>query len=164
DVHKKTVAVCERVPGTHGDRSSARADLRHHHGRAAPAPGLTRGPQRHVRDQWRATGVCWWPVSYVLEEPFTCILANAAQIAQVPGRKAGLKGCAWIARPLEQGLIRASFVPPAPILKLRDLMRYRKVLIQERPPRQPPPGGKGQEGGRGRAGTGRSVNESFVAQ
>ena len=33
---------------------------------------------------------------------------------------------------LEHGLIRASFVPPVPIRELRDLTRYRKVLIQER--------------------------------
>ena len=38
----------------------------------------------------------------------------------------------WIAQLLEHGLIRASFVPPAPIRELRDLTRYRKVLIQER--------------------------------
>jgi transposase len=29
-------------------------------------------------------------------------------------------------------LIRSRFVPPAPIRELRDLTRYRKVLIQER--------------------------------
>jgi len=33
---------------------------------------------------------------------------------------------------LEHGLIRGSFVPPAPIRELRDLTRYRKALIQDR--------------------------------
>jgi transposase len=33
---------------------------------------------------------------------------------------------------LEHGLLRASFVPPAPIRDLRDLTRYRKVLSQDR--------------------------------
>ena len=61
-----------------------------------------------------------------------CILANAAQIAQVPGRKTDVKDCVWIAQLLEHGLIRASLVPPAPIRELRDLARHRKVLIQER--------------------------------
>jgi len=79
-----------------------------------------------------STGVYWRPVFSVLEAAFTCILANAAQIAQVPGRKTDIKDCAWIAQLLEHGLIRASFVPPAPIRELRDLTRYRKVLIQER--------------------------------
>jgi transposase len=31
---------------------------------------------------------------------------------------------------LEHGLLRGSFVPPAPIRELRDLTRYRKRLIQ----------------------------------
>jgi transposase len=38
-----------------------------------------------------STGAYWRPIFYVLEEAFTCILANAAQIAQVPGRKTDLK-------------------------------------------------------------------------
>ena len=33
---------------------------------------------------------------------------------------------------LEHGLLRGSFVPPAPIRELRDLTRYRKTQIQER--------------------------------
>src|SRR6266849_8467176 len=47
-------------------------------------------------------------------------------------RKTDVKDCAWIAQLLEHGLIRGSFVPPAPIRDLRDLTRYRKGLIQER--------------------------------
>src|SRR5438552_1613030 len=35
-------------------------------------------------------------------------------------------------QPAEHGLLRSSFVPPAPIRELRDLTRHRKVLIQER--------------------------------
>jgi transposase len=37
---------------------------------------------------------------------------------------------AWLAELLEHGLLRGSFVPPAPIRELRDLTRYRKRLIQ----------------------------------
>jgi transposase len=50
----------------------------------------------------------------------------------VPGRKTDVNDAAWIAQLLECGLIRASFVPPPPIRELRDLTRYRKLLIQER--------------------------------
>jgi len=131
DVHKKTVAVCVRVPGAHGDRvqhvrtfATTTADLVTLRDWLA-AHGVT-----HVAME--STGVYWRPVFYVLEDGFTCILANAAQIAQVPGRKTDIKDCAWIAQLLEHGLIRASFVPPVPIRELRDLTRYRKVLIQER--------------------------------
>ena len=131
DVHKKTVAVCVRVPGVNGDR------VQH-----VQTFGTTTAELLTLRDWLEAhgvthvamesTGVYWRPVFYVQEEAVTCILANAAQIAQVPGRKTDIKDCVWIAQLLEHGLIRASFVPPAPIRELRDLTRYRKVLIQER--------------------------------
>src|SRR5262249_35109303 len=78
-----------------------------------------------------STGVYWKPIFYVLEDAFTCVLANAAQIAQVPGRKTDVKDCVWIGQLLEHGLVRGSFVPPPPIRELRDLTRYRKALIQE---------------------------------
>jgi transposase len=68
----------------------------------------------------------------VLEDAFTCLLVNAALVKQVPGRKPDVQDCVWIAQLLEHGLLRGSFVPPAPIRELRDLTRYRKVLIQER--------------------------------
>ncbi len=57
-----------------------------------------------------STGVYWKPILYLLEEVFTCLLLNAAQIAQVPGRKTDVKDCAWIAQLLEHGLVRGSFV------------------------------------------------------
>jgi transposase len=37
----------------------------------------------------------------------------------------------WIADLLAHGLIRSSFVPPAPIQELRDLTRRRKLLVRE---------------------------------
>src|SRR5919106_393738 len=130
DVHKKTVAVCVRVPGVHGDRAqhvrtfgTTTADLLTLQDWLA-AHGVT-----HVAME--STGVYWRPVFYVLEDAFTCILANAAQIAQVPGRKTDIKDCAWIAQLLEHGLIRGSIVPPVPIRELRDLTRYRAALIGE---------------------------------
>ncbi len=43
-----------------------------------------------------------------------------------------MKDCAWTAQRLEHGLLRGSFVPPAPIRELRDLTRYRKAVIQDR--------------------------------
>ena len=63
---------------------------------------------------------------------FTCLLVNAAHIKQVPGRKTDIYDCVWIAQLLEHGLLRGSFVPPAPIREVRDLTRYRKALIQDR--------------------------------
>lgn len=131
DVHKDTVAACVRVPGprrqrvqhiqTFGTTVTELLALRDW----LEAHGVT-----HVAME--STGVYWKPVYYVLEERCTCLLVNAAHITQVPGRKTDVQDCAWIAQLLEHGLLRGSFVPPAPIRELRDLTRYRKVLIQER--------------------------------
>ncbi len=71
---------------------------------------------------------------YAVESDFTCLVVNAAHIKQVPGRKTDVKDCVWIAQLLEHGLLRGSFVPPAPIRDLRDLTRYRKALIHDRNP------------------------------
>jgi transposase len=79
-----------------------------------------------------STGVYWKPVYYVLEERFACLVVNAAHLKHVPGRKTDVQDCVWIAQVLEHGLLRGSFVPPAPIRELRDLTRYRKSLIQDR--------------------------------
>ncbi len=130
DVHKKSVAVCVRVPGPEGRAQHVRtfgtttADLL----------GLCDWLEAHgvTHVAMESTGIYWKPVFYMLEEAFTCLLLNAAHIAQLPGRKTDVQDCVWIAQLVEHGLVRGSFVPPAPIRELRDLTRYRKVLIQER--------------------------------
>jgi len=68
-----------------------------------------------------ATGVYWKPVWQVLEGEFELVLANAAHIRNVPGRKTDVNDAMWIADLLAHGLIRASFVPPRAIQQLRDL-------------------------------------------
>jgi transposase len=78
-----------------------------------------------------ATGVYWKPVWHVLEEHFTLVLANAMHIRNVPGRKSDINDATWIADLLAHGLIRSSFVPPAPIQELRDLTRTRRQLVHE---------------------------------
>ena len=77
-----------------------------------------------------ATGVYWKPVWHLLEGDFELVLANAQHIRNVPGRKT-VNDAAWIADLLAHGLIRSSFVPPAPIQELRDLTRTRKQLVRE---------------------------------
>ena len=78
-----------------------------------------------------ATGVYWKPVWHVLEADVTLVLANAQHVRNVPGRKTDIGDAAWIADLLAHGLIRSSFVPPAPIQALRDLTRTRKQLVRE---------------------------------
>jgi transposase len=131
DVHRDTVAACVRVPGSAGQRQH---EVRTFGTTAADLLVLRDWLEAHAVTHvaMESTGVYWKPVFYVLEEAFTCLLVNAAHIKQVPGRKTDVKDCIWIAQCLEHGLLRGSFVPPAPLRELRDLTRHRKVLIQER--------------------------------
>jgi transposase len=79
-----------------------------------------------------ATGIYWHPVFNILEEGHKILLVNAQHMKAVPGRKTDVKDSQWIADLLRHGLLSASFIPPAPIRQLRDLTRYRKMLVQER--------------------------------
>jgi transposase len=79
-----------------------------------------------------STGVYWRPVYNLLEASFTLSLVNAQHVKMVPGRKTDVRDSEWLAQLLELGLLRGSFVPPAAQRELRDVVRYRKRLIEER--------------------------------
>src|SRR6201988_2806276 len=79
-----------------------------------------------------ATGVYWKPVWHVLDDgEFELILANAAHVKNVPGRKTDVNDAMWLAELLAHGLIRASFVPDTQTREMRNLLRTRKQLIRE---------------------------------
>lgn len=59
-------------------------------------------------------GLFWKPIFSVLEEAFTGVLVNAAQGAQVSGRRMEVKDCAWIGQLLEHGLVWGQPAPHAP--------------------------------------------------
>ena len=50
----------------------------------------------------------------------------------LPGRKSDVSDSAWLAQLGAHGLVRGSFVPPAPIRQLRDLTRTRTAIVRER--------------------------------
>ena len=79
-----------------------------------------------------STGVYWMPVYQILEGDFELIVGNAQHIANVPGRKTDVKDAEWIADLVRHGLIRKSFIPPQPLRDVRDLMRYRRSLVEAR--------------------------------
>jgi transposase len=129
DVHKKEVVACLRVV----TRGKATYEVRRF---PTTTKGLTElgdwlDEDRCTHIAMEATGVYWKPVWHMLEGRFTLILANAAHIKSVPGRKSDVNDATWIADLLAHGLIRASFVPPQPIQELRDLTRTRKQLGRE---------------------------------
>src|SRR5262249_20878551 len=79
-----------------------------------------------------ATGVYWKPVWNILSDgKFELMVANAAHIKNVPGRKTDLNDAMWIADLVSCGLIKASFVPEQEIQELRSLLRTRKQLTRE---------------------------------
>jgi len=77
-----------------------------------------------------STGVYWKPIYAVLEGALEIVVANAQHVKKVPGRKTDVKDAEWLADLLCHGLLRSSFVPPKPIRELRDLVRYRRKLVQ----------------------------------
>jgi transposase len=77
-----------------------------------------------------STGVYWKPVFAILEGSFELVVANAQHVKKVPGRKTDVKDAEWLADLLCHGLLRSSFVPPKPIRELRDLLRYRRKLVE----------------------------------
>ena len=80
-----------------------------------------------------ATGDYWKPFYYLLEDAgFEVMLVNARQVKNLPGRKSDVSDAAWLAQLGAHGLVRGSFVPPAPIRQLRDLTRARTAMTRER--------------------------------
>jgi transposase len=80
-----------------------------------------------------ATGVYWKPVWNILSDgDFELMLANAAHVKNVPGRKTDVNDATWLADLLAHGLIRASFVPDTQTQEQRGLLRTRKQLTRER--------------------------------
>ena len=126
------VKACVRSPG-------ARANQRHTEVRTF---ATTTNALLELRD-WlvgqgvtliamEATGDYWRPPFYVLEDDLNVILVNPAHAKGLPGRKSDVSDSMWLAQLAECGLLKASFVPPAPIRQLRDLTRYRTALTVER--------------------------------
>jgi transposase len=78
------------------------------------------------------TGIYWRPVYEVLEVSSALDLwvVNARHVKKVPGRKTDVIDAEWLARLLQAGLVRKSFVPRRDIRELRDLTRFRRRLVQ----------------------------------
>jgi transposase len=130
DVHKKTVVAAVRL--TEGNKvvTEVKTFATTTAGLLALSDWLSKNGCTHVAME--ATGVYWKPVWHVLSDgEFELILANAAHVKNVPGRKTDVGDAAWLAELLAHGLIRASFVPDGQTQELRVLLRTRKQLVRE---------------------------------
>jgi transposase len=131
DVHKDTVVACgRRVIGGKVVREvrtfkTTTSDL------LALSEWLASLGCTHI--VMEATGVYWKPVWNILSDgDFELILANAAHVKNVPGRKTDVNDATWLADLLAHGLIRGSFVPDTQTQEQRSLLRTRKQLTRER--------------------------------
>ncbi len=133
DVSKRDAKVCVRVAGA-GRRKTVET---------VTTWGATTNQVLALRDQlvaeqvslvvMEATGAYWKPFYYLLEDAgFEVLLVNARQVKNLPGRKTDVSDAAWLAQLGAHGLVRGSFVPPAPIRELRDLTRARTMMTRER--------------------------------
>jgi transposase len=130
DVHKETVVCCVRIVAGGKVSRECRTFETTTAGLEALLAWLTQSECTHVAME--ATGVYWKPVWNILSDgKFALILANAAHIKNVPGRKTDVNDATWIADLTAFGLIKASFVPEEAIQDLRSLMRARKQLVRE---------------------------------
>ncbi len=80
-----------------------------------------------------ATGAYWKPIYNLLEmEGIHTLVVNAQHIKAVPGRKTDVKDSEWIADLLRHGLLNGSFIPKREQRELKELVRYRRSMVQER--------------------------------
>ncbi|HEU4906948.1 MAG TPA: IS110 family transposase [Solirubrobacterales bacterium] len=135
DVHKDTVVAAVRlIEGDGSVRREVETFVTTTPGLLALSDWLERHDCPSIAME--ATGIYWRPVWQVLaaEQPGegrTLILANAAHVKNVPGRKTDVADAVWLSDLLAHGLIRPSFVPDPETRAMRDLLRTRKQLVRE---------------------------------
>jgi transposase len=135
DVAKASGVVCTRLPhpSRPGQRQSAVWTVPATMGAVAGLAARLAADEvqmvtlESTSDYWRI----WY---YVLERAGLRVqLVNASQARNLPGRpKTDRLDAMWLARLTENGLLRPSFVPPAPVRVLRHYARGRTHLVQDR--------------------------------
>lgn len=126
DVHKNSVTACLIVNGkreikTFGTMTEELLAL---------LDWLLKAGCKHVAME--STGSYWKPIYNILESAdLEVLVVNAQHIKAVPGRKTDVKDAEWIADLLRHGLLRGSYIPDRSQRELRELVRYRRSLIEE---------------------------------
>src|ERR1039458_7730195 len=130
DVHKAMIVACVRLMSGGKITRECRTFETTTSALVSLLEWLTQAGCSHVAME--ATGVYWKPVWNILSDgAFELVLANAAHIKNVAGRKTDVNDATWIADLVACGLIKASFVPEEEIQELRSLLRARKQLTRE---------------------------------
>jgi len=133
DIAKKGAKVCVRVAGSGSRRTEETVTS------WGSMTNQILALREHLVDEqvscvvMEATGDYWKPFYYLLEDAgFELVLVNARHVKNMPGRKSDVSDATWLAQLGAHGLVRASFVPPAPVRELRDLTRTRTSITRER--------------------------------
>src|SRR5216117_390313 len=130
DVHKRKIVACLLTL----DGGKLQKDIRTFstttNALLALLDWLTGAGCTHVAME--STGVYWKPVYNILEGHLELLVVNAQHMKAVPGRKTDVKDAEWIANLLRHGLLKASFIPDRNQRELRELVRYRRSIIEER--------------------------------
>jgi transposase len=127
DLHKRSVVACILTPEgkdtrTFGTMTGNLLEL---------LDWLTASGVTHVAME--STGVLWKPIFNLMEgSGLNLMVVNAYHVKSLPGRKTDVKDAEWIAQLLQHGLLRASYIPDRPQRELREVVRYRRSLIQQR--------------------------------
>lgn len=80
-----------------------------------------------------SSGVYWKPVYNLLEDQgMELLVVNARHVKAVPGRKTDVKDAEWLAELLQHGLLKASFIPDRASRERREMVRYRRSLVEQR--------------------------------
>ena len=80
-----------------------------------------------------STGSYWKPLFNILEScNMPAIVVNAQHMKAVPGRKTDVNDAQWIAKLLQHGLLQPSFIPDKAQRELRELVSYRKSLVEDK--------------------------------
>jgi transposase len=131
DVHKETVVVC--VLAADGEQGKS---IKKVYGTFHKDLGRMRGWLKQLKVThiaMESTGVYWRPVWNVLEgHGFELLLANPMQVKALHGRKSDKRDAERIAQFLQDRRLDGSFVPPPEIRRLRDMLRYRLNLLEQR--------------------------------
>jgi transposase len=131
DVHKDSVVACVRHMVNGDVKREVRSFKTTTQGLMTLSEWLSVEGCTHI--VMEATGVYWKPVWHILADgEFALVLANAAHVKNVPGRKTDVNDATWLAELLAHGLVRGSFVPDEQTQEMRNLLRTRKQLVRER--------------------------------
>ncbi len=129
DIHQAQVTACAIIGNPDGTVEVERRQF-----------GSFKKDRRALAD-WCAT---WQPDAVVMEStgiywksPYAALeqvgiraqVVNARHVKQVPGRKTDVGDAEWLAMLARAGLLRGSFVPPAPLRELRLIARQRQKLV-----------------------------------